>query len=117
MSMITLDDLQRGVAAYLDNEFMPNFSSNGLERVVVGTAIGLIIKKNFGKIASLKDNAIVKMTGVMDENANIDLDILATEVKANMPAEGIQIEAPMIGMLTFKTDDIDKLQQYIKGGK
>lgn len=114
--MITLDELRNGVVTYIDNELMPMLPQSGLEKVVVGTAIGLIIKKNFSKIETFKNHPIVKLTGVMDEEGKIDLDTLAAEVKNNMPETGISIEAPMIGKMTFKSEDIDKLQQYIKGG-
>lgn len=112
--MITLDDLRNGVVRYIDNELMPEFSQNGLEKVVVGTAIGLIIKKNFSKIETFKDHPLVKLTGVMDDEGNIDFDTLAAEVKENMPETGVSIEAPMIGKMTFKNEDVDKLEKYIK---
>lgn len=114
--MITLDDLRNGVVRYIDNELMPILPQSGLEKVVVGTAIGLIIKKNFSKIETFKDHPLVKLTGVMDEEGNIDFDTLAAEIKENIPETGISIEAPMIGKMTFKSDDIDKLVQYTKGG-
>lgn len=113
--MATLNDLQSGIVRYVDNELMPKLPQSGLEKIVVGTALGLILKRNFSKIESFKDHPIVKLTGIVDDEGNIDLDTLATEVKNNMPQTGISVEAPMIGKMTFKSEDIDKLKQYIEG--
>lgn len=117
--MVNLQQIQSGIASYLDNELMPMLPQTGIERVLLGTGLSLLIKKNFNKINDLKEQPLVKAMGIFDEEGNVDLDTLRDEVKANMTNDGIKVEVPMIGGLTFKKDDIDKLYTYITkiGGK
>lgn len=111
--MVTIDKIQQGIAAYLDSELMPNLPSTGLERILAGTAMSLAIRKSGSIIASYKDNKAVQMLGLMDAEGNVDVDILAEELKRNIPKEGVKVDIPLIGGITFHKDDIDKLHEYI----
>lgn len=110
--MVPISKIEKGVAAYLDSEIMPKFPA-GIEKVIAGTAASLFIRKSGNIIASYKDNKTVQMLGIMDENANVDVDVLAEELKKNIPTEGVQVEVPMFGTITFHKEDVDKLQEYI----
>lgn len=50
------------------------------------------------------------MLELFDENGDIDLDLVYSEVKANMPESGIKIEIPGV---TLKNNDIDTLYKYM----
>lgn len=111
--MITNEQLMKGVSAYLDNELMPKLNKTGLERVLTGTAIGLFLNKNRNIVDNYKDNKIVKMLGVIDEEGNIDIETLSKELKNNITNDGIKVEIPMLGKITFHKEDVDKLKEYI----
>lgn len=111
--MVSIDRIERGVAKYLDTELMPQLRSGGFERVLVGTAASLVIRKAGAMVASYKDNKVVKMTGIMDDDGNIDVDAIATELKNNISDAGVKAEIPVIGTVTFHKDDVDKLREYI----
>lgn len=111
--MVSVDKIERGVADYLDEELMPQFQGNGLEKVIIGTAASLLIRKSGTIVESYKDNKLVRMLGIMDENGNVDVDILAEELKKNISKDGVKVDVPVIGTLTFHKDDVDKLHNYI----
>lgn len=111
--MVTVDRIEKGLAGYVDAEIIPQLHGNGVERVLVGTCASLLIRKSSTIINGYKDNPLVKMTGIMDEDGNVDIETLAEEVKANMPKDGVHIEIPVLGTLTFKSEDIDKIRDYI----
>ena len=111
--MVSIEKIEQGVAAYLDGELMPKLPANGVQRVIVGTAMSLLIKRSGAILDSYKDNQLVKMLGIMDSEGNIDIDILAEELKKNMPKDGLRVDVPIIGALTFKENDVDKLYEYI----
>lgn len=111
--MVSIDKIEEGVAKYLDAELMPQFQNNGLEKVLVGTAASLLIRKTGTIVSSYKDNKLVKMLGIMDESGNVDVDILAEELKNNISKEGIKVDIPVIGTMTFHKEDIDTLYEYI----
>lgn len=111
--MVTMKEIESGIAAYLDAELMPKLPTSGLEKVIAGTAISLFIKRSGTILESYKDNKVVQMLGVMDTEGNVDVDLLATELKKNMPEDGIKIDVPMIGSMTFHKEDVTKLHEYI----
>lgn len=74
---------------------------------------GASIKRSGAILDSYKDNQLVKMLGIMDSEGNVDIDVLAEELKKNMPKEGVRVDVPIIGTLTFKENDVDKLYEYI----
>lgn len=110
--MVTIAQIEKGVATYLDSEIMPKFPA-GLEKVLAGTAASLAIRRSGNIIAGYKDNKAVQMLGIMDKDANVDIDILAEELKKNIPQEGFKVDVPIIGILTFHKEDVDKLYEYI----
>ena len=111
--MVSIDKIEKGIANYLDEELMPQLQSNGIEKVIVGTAASLFIRKSGTIIEGYKDNKLVKMLGIMDDDGNVDVDVLVEELKKNISKEGIKIDVPVIGTLTFHKDDVDKLYDYI----
>lgn len=111
--MVSIDRIERGIAKYFDVELKEKLPPNGFERVFVGTAISIAIKRSGRIIAEMKDNKAVQMLGIMDDKGNVDIDILRDEVKNQMPESGIKVDLPLIGMMTFKKEDIDILYSYI----
>lgn len=111
--MVSIGKIEQGIAAYIDSELMPKLPSNGVQKLIAGTAISVLIKRSGTILESYKDNQIVKMLGIMDTDGNVDVDVLAEELKKNMPAEGVKVDVPVIGMLTFKKEDVDKLHKCI----
>lgn len=111
--MVTIKQIETGVAAYLDNELMPMLGENGIQKVLIGAGISMLLHKNMNKIETLQSNPIVSAMGVFDQDGNVDVDTIKTEVSNQMPEEGVKVDIPMVGTLTLKTDDINKLHGYI----
>lgn len=113
--MVSIDKIEKGVANYLDGELMPQLQNNSLEKVLVGTVASLAIHKSGAIVAGYKDNKVVKMLGVMDDNGNVDIEVVAAELKKHIPKDGVKVDIPIIGTMTFHKDDVDKLCEYIMG--
>lgn len=111
--MVSIEKIEKGVAAYLDSELMPKLPANGVQKVLAGTAISLLIKRSGTIVESYKDNQVVQMLGIMDADGNVDVDVLAEELKKNIPTDGVKVDVPVIGALTFRKDDVDKLHKLI----
>lgn len=111
--MVSIDKIEQGIAYYLDKELMPQLQSNGLEKVIVGTVASLAIRRSSAIIAGYKDHKLVKMLGIMDDDGNVDVETLATELKKNISKEGIEVDIPIIGTMKFHKGDVDKLYEYI----
>lgn len=114
--MVSIDQIEKGIASYLDTELMPNLPQNGIQKLIAGTAISLAIKNLGPTIMGYQDNQFVKMLHIMDNEGNVDIDTLKTELKKNMPEEGISVEVPVLGAMRFRKGDIDILYNHITGG-
>lgn len=113
--MVSVGNIEKGVAAYLDAELMPQLNKSGWEKVVVGTVVSLAISKAGTIVAGYKDHKMVKMLGIMDDAGNIDVPTIAEEAKKNIGKEGFSVDVPILGTLTFHQDDVDKLCNFIMG--
>lgn len=111
--MVSIDKIEKGVAAYMDSEIMPQLPNGGIEKVLAGTALSLVIRRSGTILEGYRNNQVVRMLGIMDEEGNVDVDVLAEELKKNITSDGVKIEIPIIGKMTFHKEDVDKLHEYI----
>lgn len=109
----TMDEVQRGVAAYVDNEFMPHLNENPLKKVLIGAAISIAIKRYSAMVPLLSENAFVKALNVFDSDGHVDVETLLGAVKQQMPKDGVPVDIPSIGTIRLHDADADKLMQYI----
>lgn len=114
--MVTIEQIEKGLASYLDSELMPNLQLEGIQKVLTGTAIGLFIKRSENIVKSYADKPFVKLLGIMDDNGDVDIDILTKELKTNIPEEGVSINVPLLGTMKFHKSDVDVLYKHITGG-
>lgn len=112
-NMVPVSSIERGIAAYLDAELMPKLDKTGWEKVIVGTAVSLAISKFSRTIIGYKDDKMIQMLGIMDDAGNIDVSAIAEEAKKNIDREGFNVDVPFLGTMTFHTEDVDKLCNFI----
>ena len=62
----------------------------------------------------MKNNSIIKLLDIIDEEGHIDIETLYQEVKKQAQKEIIRLEIPMLGTLKLNDEDIEKLYGYIK---
>lgn len=111
--MTSITNIEQGISSYLDNELMTKLPSNGIQKVIAATAIAIAIKRIGNVVSSLKDNDFIKMLDIIDEDNNVDVDILRDELKKQIPEDGVKTDIPMIGVITFHKNDVDRLYDYI----
>lgn len=114
--MVNKGQIEKGIAAYLDNELMPQIHVEPWKQAVLGTAASIMVKRVGTAVESLKSNPALSALGIVDKNGCIDIDILANEFKAKMPGEGLKISVPLVGEVTFHSSDVDALYRKIIGG-
>lgn len=111
--MNTVQQIETGLAEFLDSELMPKLPDGGIQRVITGTAMGLLVKRSGNIIKEYGEHPFVKMLGIVDDKGNWDLETLKEELKNQFPKNGVDVDVPMVGTLTFKTEDVDKIYDYI----
>lgn len=109
--MVSIDNIGKGVAKFADREILKNV--DGWQKVVVGAAIALFINRSQGIVAQYKDNNVVKMLNLFDDEGNIDIDILRDVIKDNISNNGFVVTVPVLGELKFHRSDVDNLYNDI----
>lgn len=112
--MVTLNQVQNGLAKYIDTELLPMIG--GWQKWVFGATASVSLTKISNIFNSLKDNAFVKMLDIVDENNMIDIEIIYREFAKQAQHGAITFAVPVINMpLTLNSTDVDKIYHYIKG--
>lgn len=113
--MVTKEQLMNGLLMYADHEVIPRLTTAG--KWGVGTAIILMSQQANRVIDTLTSNEIVKMLNVVSDDGLIDEERLSNALKTSAERYGnLQVQIPVLGVLTFNASDIDMLHMYITGG-
>ena len=113
--MVNANQIEKGVAAYLDEEVMPQVHLEPWKKAVLGTGASVAIKRVGNVLENIKGNQALSALGVVDQEGNVDIDIVSTEFKKQIPTEGLKVKIPLLGEITFHESDVDMLYRKITG--
>lgn len=111
--MISTDRVMNGLVQFLDNELIPKLPPKGWQRPVCGTVIAMAHKHIHNLIDEYKTNPMLVGIGIFNEEGMVDIETLKAEFSRQLGAEGMTIQFPLIGGITFHQSDVDKLYYYI----
>lgn len=114
--MVTRGQIEVGIAKYLDSEFMSQIHTEQWKQFALATGTSIAIKRLGKVVDELKNNKAMVGLGIIDENGNVDIDIIAEEAKSKLPSDGLKIDIPLVGNVTIHESDIDLLYRDIVGG-
>ena len=111
--MVTISQIQRGFAAFVDNEIAVAFT--GWQKAIVAGAAGLLAS-NFPNLVKIYgSHPLVAAVGLYDANANaVNIDALYNAIVPKLGAEKIPVTIPKIGTIKMGQPEIDALMRYIK---
>lgn len=109
--MVRIDQVQRGLAAFLDRELITSLS--GWDKVLVGGGAGILTAR-LPQIIS--QYPVVATLGLYDAaNNQVDIDALYQAVTPYIGAEALPLKIPMLGItVKIGKQEIDTLYRYIK---
>lgn len=108
--MVTLDQMQEGLAAYVESELVAKVP--GLRKWAVAFMASPVLLQ----LRTMAENnrAMLVSSGYMTEDGMVDIDRVCRELKAVASKEGEVTEhIPMLGTFRFSETDIDKLRGFI----
>ena len=113
--MVTINQIEAGAVKFIDAEIAPkipvNVPNGQLKKIAFLAGAAYAVRKTVQKYAS---HPSISSLGAVDEEGNIDLDGLLEAARGVIPAEGFTANVPILGNLTFYTEDLDHLAAYIK---
>lgn len=113
--MANLKTVEKGLGRFIEHEIMSTMPSGSWQKLVAGTAVALGIKNLENTLMAYKEHPFIKMLGLWDEHGDIDIERVGEALKHNLKDNGMRIEFPLIGYVTFHEDDVDTLKRYIRG--
>lgn len=112
--MIPYNQVANGAVKYIDSEIVPKV--NGFSKIAVGVMLAEAVKRGDHIVERMKAMPMITMLGIVDEEGRVDVETIYEEMKKHISKEPLRVELPMVGVLTFTTDDVDKLYAHIMGG-
>lgn len=113
--MVNSKQVINGVMLFMDNHMIPKAEGN--YKIILRTAkAGMMIAPDkFWNI--IKDNALISMLGVIDENERVDIDTLANILSEGFGNEEFNLAFRFLGneyKIFLSKDDIHTLKNYIE---
>lgn len=111
--MFKYDRVIKGITAYIDNEILTKIQ--GWQKWVVGAGAGMLMSNASEVYNNLKSNEFIKLLGVIDESNNtINVTKLYEEIRKQAQKTSVDVNIPMVGVITLNEADVEKLYSYIK---
>lgn len=108
--MVTVERLQRGVRAFVDNEMLPKMT--GAQRWMTAVAIGIYVEKLPQMLQSWSQLPAIKPLGIITPDG-VDVETAYKYLKPAAQSGGASFDVPLLGTVTFTEADVDRLYQYI----
>ena len=109
--MVTMDQIKRRAARYVDAEFTAKMS--GWQRWAVGAGAAMALENLEVSMSGLLENHAVRAMGVLDEAGNVDLDRVYTSLKKQAQKGPVTFQMPLLGAVTINEQDVDKIYTCI----
>ena len=109
--MVTMDQIKRGAARYVDEEFTAKLS--GWQRWAVGAGAAMALENLEFSMSGLLENHAARAMGVLDEAGNVDLGRVYTSLKKQAQKGPVTFQMPLLGAVTINEQDVDRLYTCI----
>ena len=111
--MVTISQIQRGFARFIDSDIAVAF--DGWQKAIVAGAAGLLAANLPNTIKVYAASPVVAAMGVYDPNSGtVNIDALYNAFVPKLGNEKIPIAIPKIGTIKMGQTEIDVLMRYIK---
>ena len=112
--MVSIESVERGMARYIDEVFLPSFPRDGVKGFAVGVAASLLVKRGGNLIRQYAKAPILQQMGLVSSDGSVDLEAVREAVLANLPAGGLSVDLPMGIVLRIKAEDVEAMYQAIQ---
>lgn len=109
---MNFEKVLNGILKYMDKEVYAGM--NDWQEMAARIAVSRILKNSDKLKSAICDNTYIKTFAIADENGNIDIDGLYSDIKEQINQKGkITVTLPLFGTFKFSPDDVDKLYSTI----
>ena len=112
--MYSIDVIERGLARYVDEAFLPTLQRDSIKGYALGIGASLLAKRGGALLREYAKTPALQQLGLVSADGAVDLDALRDAARQNMPQTGLVIDLPMGVTVRLNAQDIDKLYDTIK---
>ena len=112
--MVSIESVERGLARYIDEVFLPSFPREGMKGFAVGVAASLMVKRGGNLLRAYAKAPILQQLGLVSPDGGVDMEAVREAVLGNLPAGGLPVELPMGILLRVKAEDVEAMCQAIR---
>lgn len=113
--MVTINQIEAGVARYIDAEIAPkipvNVPNGQLKKIAFLAGAAYAVHKG---VQQYVGHPVLAQIGAVDDMGNVDLDGVLEAARGVIPKEGFPVTVPILGDLTFYAEDLEQLAAHIK---
>lgn len=111
--MVTLNQVLTGLKTYLENELIAQIT--GLNKWIVGAGIAMAIDNGAEIFNQLKQNPAIKALNIINKEDEIDIDKIYKYLSEQASKSSVTFTVPIVGAITLKKKDVDKIYNLITG--
>jgi len=109
--MVSLNKIKAGTARYLDEEFTAKLT--GWQKWVFGAGAAMYLENLTGIMERVRGIEAVRVLNLVDDAGNVDIERMYLHLKAQSQKGSVTFDIPMIGTVTLKEADVDRLYTCI----
>lgn len=113
--MVTVKQIENGLAKYLDEYFLPNLPDEGAKKIFIAAAATMFVRRIGNVVEQYKTSPALQMFGLVEDD-KIDIEAFTEELLRQMGNDGFHLELLGLNMKIFKSD-IVKLKKCICKGE
>lgn len=111
---MNFEKVLNGILKYMDKEIYSGM--NDWQEMAARIAVSRMLKNSDKLKNAICDNTFIRTFAIVDENGNIDIDGLYSDIKEQINRKGkIEITLPLFGTFKFSPSDVDNLYSTITG--
>lgn len=112
--MVSIDNIERGLARYIDTDILPNLPRDGIKGVGIGIAASLLVKRGGNILREYAKNPLLQQLGLVTPDGAVDLEALREAALDNVPAQGVSVDLPLGITLRMNANDVESLYNAIR---
>lgn len=112
--MVSIDNIERGLARYIDTDILPNLPRDGIKGVGIGIAASLLVKRGGNILREYAKNPLLQQLGIVTSDGAVDLEALREAALENVPAQGVSVDLPLGITLRMNANDVESLYNAIR---
>lgn len=110
--MVSMQQIENGLARFIDNELAPKIPVDGQNGPV--KRLGFLVGVTYMLHKQLP--TLMTTIGAVAPNGDVDIEGVIEVIRERVPESGLRVHVPVVDELVFYPSDVEQIKSYIMGG-